>query len=118
MKIGMSEKRKKEGEKRKMDELSYSANHVYREGYDEGFKDGQQSRWISTRERIPGSHELVIACIRGGGFNQRATQIKLGFFISDKWFDSNNNRYYVAGTNTRVIGWMPIPDPMEERKKK
>jgi hypothetical protein len=23
-----------------MDELSYSANHVYREGYEEGLKDG------------------------------------------------------------------------------
>lgn len=69
-------------------------------------KDAKKSEWVSVKDRLPDSNNVVLACIDDG-----QCKIVRSAYVSSygewKWLDASQ----------KVTHWMPMPDPPKEEKQ-
>ena len=85
-------------------ELACSVNHIYREGYEQGKKDGM--KWNPCSERFPEETGRFLVCYKSGDISVA----KYGYNTTHKYkcFWAG----YVRAEN--IIAWQPLPEPYKE----
>ena len=72
----------------------------------------EQTRWIPVTERLPEDGDVVLCWyeyFRFGEYNRMYRTYGIGYYINGMWGGDVSN-----GRNTKVLAWMPLPEPPEE----
>ena len=68
------------------------------------------SKWISVKDRLPESMTEVLCWyeyFRFGNYNRMYQTYGIGYYFRDGFWGGEVSN----GQNTRVIAWMPLPEP-------
>ena len=74
------------------------------------------SEWISVKDRLPENEKEVLCWyeyFRYGNYNRMFQTFGIGYCINGHWGGEVS-----IGTKSRVLCWMPLPEPPEEEQKK
>lgn len=98
------------------DELAYSVNHVYREGYDAGFLDGRETAvWENGITGVPTLHEdtdddghyLISDPVLGYDPNEKVFAVvvcEIDEYGVRHWSDYNSAETFM------ITRWWPLPE--------
>ena len=88
---------------------TYEATEAaYKNGYKKGYEDAM--KWIPVTERLPESMIPVLCWyeyFRYGNYNCMYQTYGLGYYFRDGFWGGEVSN----GHNTRVLAWMPLPEP-------